>query len=460
MTDKSQHNQFHHSGFAHGELSIDYTEDSLKKMLSAGMGRPVLYLMQQDLAHYRDLIVDNCIHKRGYDRQLEPSRADYLLPLIRKSGEEDYYRQMILETLLEVEDGFDADQLSDFALIFAKSGDAEARMALYERFQQPDMNGEFNGAAQLVELDGIEGLLFVLDRIGSDAQLLEYYVDDTYLIRVAEERCGVEEVRSALEVAAKDNPNIAAFLQVVSKHYTTSLRVEDVMSIREPGYWVKHREEAVQDITWNEFKRKPGWEGLIGVWSRQASDSEMENVAKDVLSEDDPKKLESYLKIFSKRLFPLNPRRLIELVDSPSLLVSKRALSALANVQHDEVRTLFDRLIRDREWAAEAISLLETNYHAGDHLILEELLEQETDINRTHSMGLCITEVYKHNLVSECAGTLMLVYERTPCSRCRNKSVELLQELDKLPHWIVQECVYDAAEETRQIARQLLGESK
>jgi len=48
-----------------------------QKMLHAGMGRAILFLMNQDAAQYRDVILDACLHNYAYDQQCEGSRRVY-----------------------------------------------------------------------------------------------------------------------------------------------------------------------------------------------------------------------------------------------------------------------------------------------------------------------------------------------------------------------------------------------
>lgn len=43
-------------------------------MLHKGMGRAILYLLDQDLSQHRDLILDCCLHYYAYDQQLEDTR--------------------------------------------------------------------------------------------------------------------------------------------------------------------------------------------------------------------------------------------------------------------------------------------------------------------------------------------------------------------------------------------------
>jgi hypothetical protein len=52
---------------------------------------------------------------------------------------------------------------------------------------------------------------------------------------------------------------------------------------------------------------------------------------------------------------------------------------------------------------------------------------------------------------------VLWIYEKCPCRICRFQAVELLVARAMLPQWIAAECLWDAYEETREIAAKHLG---
>lgn len=423
-------------------------------MLFAGRGKAIHDLLSKDLSQYRGMILNYCTHLRAYDRQLEGSRADYLYPLIQKSGDSDFYCAEILKALNDVDDTFDAEQLFDFAVLFFRDGYTEAGDAIIDKFNRQDTIKDFNslvGAESIIDIKGIDGLIYVLDYIGSKPDFPNFFVD-MYLIKHAEDIYGEELVRQALDATRKENPNVNRFLDSISDFYTTSLDLDDIIRVNEQKLRSSDRSDGLKNMTWEQIKQQSDYYRLIRQWAESASDSEIEYVANDIPKEKDPQRLANYLRVFWKRPFPLHPEPLIRLFDHPNLKVSNSALNALSQISHPDVRALFERLVKIRDESVSAIYLLMSNYQDGDHLIIEKLLEQETDVYRLDSMVFRTCDVFESIDIPESLRSLLLVYEKSPCSSCRCRAVELMDKFDQLPEWIIDECVYDANEDLRALA--------
>lgn len=430
------------------------TTKELQKMLHAGMGRAILFLLNQDLSNYHDMILDNCIHDYAYDQQVEEPHAEYLYPLIKASGEGERYSKEILQALLETENYFDAEQLLDFAVLFTKDGNEKAREAIYEKIRLNNTSEVLTGEDQAIKLDGVKGLLFVLDIIGRDPVLMSYRHHDL-IIKAAEDVSSIEELRLALKQAALENLNIAAALSNM-KNYSTDWTAEEIVQRRE-----EKRESQInanglsEDTTWEEVKNSPIFKKLIFRWSNLASDDEFLNAAQDLDINEKPEMLKFHLRAFWKRPFPIDPSRLISLLDHPDKMLGVAAFSALEIVQHDEVRDLFYRVREDQEWASRAIGLLRSNYQSGNYRIILDLLQKETNPDNLHAMCSDTMDVYRDNPMQEGLQPLLFAYEKTPCTNCRNTCIETILEISELPEWMIEECLYDAYSETRELAAKL-----
>ncbi|MHB0999895.1 MAG: hypothetical protein ACYC27_11680 [Armatimonadota bacterium] len=433
----------------------NYKPDSLEYMLYAGRGKAILDLLGKDLSGYRNMILDYCTHRRAYDRQLEGSRADYLYPLIQKSGDSDFYCAEILKALNDADEMFDAEQLFDFSVLFFRDGYAKAGDAVIDKFNRQDTIKDFNslvGAEHVVDIKGINGLIHVLDYVGSKPDLLDFHAN-TYLIHYAEDIFGEELICQSLGAARKENCNVNRFLDCISDSYTTSLVLDDIIRVNEGKSQISDRFGYIEGMTWEQIKQSDG-HFPIRSWVESATDCEIEFAARDILLEQDPEKLAWYLQIFWKRAYPFHPAPLIQMLDSSNSKLSISAFNVLSQINHPDIRALFDRLIQNREWAASAIRLLVNNYQDGDHIIIEKLLEHETDVHKLDKMVFWVCNVFKCINVPESLRSLMLVYEKSPCSLCRYKSVKLMDALGQLPAWIIDECVYDADEDLRALAHE------
>ena len=96
------------------------------------------------------------------------NRATYVFELIKLSKQKEIIRQKILQGLLsEMEDTWAADQLFQLAFLFAKEGDTEFREAIYKRYAETTIdNSRWLGEDVILELDGLEGLLFIAESKG------------------------------------------------------------------------------------------------------------------------------------------------------------------------------------------------------------------------------------------------------------------------------------------------------
>lgn len=441
-------------------MQSSYDSASIEHMLTVGRGGAIIYLLGTDTSPCRCMILDHCIHNKAYDTQLENSRAGYLYPLIQRSPDRDFYRDAILQALRDADDESSVSQLFDFAVLFTHDGDESARFAIHEKFDKHDLKEIYPGAASLIEIEGIDGLLHVLDYIGSDSNLLDRYDDANYFISDVEEKHGIEETRQALAAAYEQNPNTRTYLDRISELYTPSLVLEDVIKSHCHEDPHTHLRNSIKGMSWQEFRRNPDSEKLAVSWSRSAPDDEIVKAANDIIYEKDPQKLALYLRIFHRHEFPLHPSILIDFTNSLSLRVSHATIMALSLIKHEDVRALFECLVQSPEWSDSAVRLLRSNYQEGDHLIIEKLLEQESDVHQLHSLSCALLDVYKHNPDQNAIKSLLFVYENNPCSFCRLGSVEQMHALGQLPDWIVRECVYDADESLRKLAQELLAKNK
>jgi hypothetical protein len=390
----------------------------------------------------------------AYDQQCEGSRADYLYQLLAGDPDLQFYRDTILSAARTTEDLHDLEQLLDFAVLFAREGDTEARDVIYERFRRSchtsetmDLDGEY----QIIELDGAEGLVTVLDGLVASSRGEDWVLESA--VEEAEMATSISEVCSMLLQAREKYPNIAAALDVLKDVYSPDWSPERIVEEREAAAnrRLSSRQEVHPGMTWREVKSSPDFERIIHDWPQSTSDEEFEACARDLDPNDEPKRLQRHLRAFRKRPFPLDPKPLIDLVDSASETTAIHALNALELVHHDDVRALFERLRYDQAWSHRAVGLLRHNYREGDEAIILEMLAGESDPDNLHVM--CIDAMYVHedNPLEPAAQTLLSIYDKTPCSVCRYKCLGHLQAIGAAPDWMLEECAFDAYADTREM---------
>jgi hypothetical protein len=152
-------------------------EDQFRKILQLGLGRAVLWARSHDMHEFRDAILDACLHCYAYDGQIEGTRAAYVLDLIAFLPDKGFYYGEVLKSLPGSGDDLDAAQRFHFAACLAFDGDNVAKRAMYESFDPGPKMGELMGI-DFLKMDGINGLLFVSEKIGGLLMVEPHEIDE------------------------------------------------------------------------------------------------------------------------------------------------------------------------------------------------------------------------------------------------------------------------------------------
>lgn len=359
--------------------------------------------------------------------------------MIRASGDPAFFESAVISSLSEPPKDWDTEQRFQIARLLAQSGNQSARQAMYSAF--PSLGKSTSDvAAEFVELDGVDGLLFVIDEIGAQLAQDPDRWDDGELLSSAGEICGREAVESSLGVAAKSNAGIRNYLDAVEANRT--LR----SSVSRPDASVLGYGEVLERI------RSGNASGILANWGRTASDSDLALAAHDLVQETDPRRLIAYLRMFRQRPFPLDVDFLLRLVVSQSDgPVPRHALSALAMIKHEKVRSLAFSLVESgASNRIYAVDLLIKNFREGDHGIVAAWWDAETDPDYLQSFGSSlVTFLSAHPGSPIEIGLLRNLYERQPCAHCRCGVVGHLLQLGGLTDDLGRECEYDSYLETR-----------
>lgn len=410
-----------------------------RKIVALGLGRAILHLRNHDAVRpYREIILDACLHNKAYDPQVEGSRAEYMLDLMRSSGDTAFYADAVVRSLAEEAGDWDDTQRFRIARLMAQSGNQSARHAMRSAFQAKKIS-DSSIATEFIELDGIQGLLFVIGQIGEQlAQNPDQWEDDA-LVAIAGDICGKETVETALKEASATDKNVKTYLSAVEEN--RMLRAIN-------------RHADPKDLTYEEVRsliEANKSTGLLWQWAQVASNTDMERAAHDLTKETEPKKLKSYLRLFGKRKFPLEPDYLLQLVAKPDGPVPRHALRALANIEHEKIRSLAFYLVETRSSLRDyAIDLLVKNFHDGDHATVEAWCDSEHDPGIVNAFDRSLRDFFAAHPNSENEVRLLRKsYEKEPCAHCRSFIVERLLELDSLTDTLKRECEYDSYSETR-----------
>lgn len=418
-------------------------KSEFRGLLARGSGRAILYARDHDVSDFRDILLDACLHGLSIEPQSEGTRAVYMLELLDYVPDRQLYCDVVLKALPAGADDWDTVQRFHFAACLAFDGNLEAKRLMYDSYQPGPRNGEAVGI-DFPEMDGIDGFLFVADKIGALLQTRPDEVDEGWLWSRSSERFGEQVALDALRAAAGENPRIGAYLASVEAHAAASasrdLERQKIMTLD-----YEQRKPRLSDI----------WFFGVSRWGEHASEENAMLAAHGLVQATDPKVQLAHLRLFARRRFPLDCDILLGLATSVHAQVAHAAVRALTQIVHPAVRELALHLIGNHSTArGGAIELIDRNYQPGDHQLLLAWFAAEEDRETLHTFERNLKNFWEHHPDD---GTkiqmLLTLYERGPCSFCREGVVQRLLERHALTPEIQAECAYDANEDVRNLVQ-------
>ena len=411
-----------------------------RESLHLGLGRAILYARDHDVREYRDVILDACLHCYSYDIQVEGTRADYMYELVGLLPDKAFYHDAVLNSLAATGDDRDAVQRFHFAACMATDGDEQAKRVMHDNYNPGPWHGESIGV-NFLDTDGIQGLLFVAEKMGVLLLAKPDEVDIGWVASRSKDVFGEQETWDALRDAGRENPQIEAFRQASEAsqkpHRTDSVRA------------------GIPSMSYAELLNRipANMPYLLWKWGEQASDPELELAARGLIAARDPEQQLRHVRIFSRRRFPLPPDALVALTDVEEERVGFWTVRALAHVTDPAVRELAFRLVKsDMSWRGESIALLNKNFEPGDHETVLGWFEAEEDSEARHSLGMDLRNFWKQHPDEKTeVHMLQSLYEKDPCSDCRERAVRRFIELGALTEEMRAECAYDANSDIRDL---------
>ena len=322
---------------------------NLFDILQKGLGRAFKYIEAHgDRDKISTDLLNACLHDLAYDPQCEPSRANYLFELISLTDNIDFYREKIFQALPIANNFWDAHQLYDLVLIWAKQGDTGAREIIYQTFSRQENNESWLGGNQIIQLDGIKGLLKVAKTVGKKLLQDDELWEDDWLISQARENYGADRVNSALEQAAANSIEIEAYLNAVKAHQANNA-IDKVQRQKR-----RDRSKNLKlDYILQKIAEPKCHFYLLNKFGINASDRDLEIIFDRLLQETKKEQLRRYLWVFKNRSFPRLDSRIFDLAAGDDEDIQYCAIAALSNNKSESVRSLaidlIDKLSCDRQ---------------------------------------------------------------------------------------------------------------
>jgi hypothetical protein len=426
------------------------TQDEFRDALQKGLGRTILYVKEYGAEEVQDDILHACLYNLAYDPQIEGHRVRYLFSLMDLTKNDQFYCQRILEALADVSNDWDEYQLLTLLRGFAQRGDEAAREALYAKFKEKQVSDYWSASEQIIELDGLEGLLYVVEKLGARLLREPDFTENNYMIAEAYERFGEETVTAALLERAESSDNVRAYLDKVVHNKETTVRPSS-----------RRRLELTFDniLSQIEVGSQQSRRYYYITVGRDASEEDIEPLFTGLLAETRTEQLLRYLWLFTKRTVPRLDKRLFELAMSENEALQKAAIGVIANIQDPSVHDFALQLLEEQPHSIyrDAIELFVKNYQAGDYQSIEMILDNGNDPEAIHSLGLDLINLAEKQSYQELENCLLWVYEHTPCAYCRSNVVKILIERNLASEALLLECLWDAFDETRDLAEAALS---
>ncbi len=435
------------------------TPAQFRTAVHTGHGRAMRHILEYGVSGLDEILISTAMFCPVYDAQVEDERAAWLVEMMSHA----HLNLKAFETIKDalhiepsVENYWDREHRCSVIMELAKHAVAGARDLLYAMFTQSavtssladqDQPDDLVGVDQIVELDGINGLLFIARKLGQcETQDPTLFVDHA-LLDAFDQREGSPIAREILEKAAKDDVDIQRFLLALGSPDDDD---EEEAVLTGGGTY----EQRMGRITAHDViahVRKDPDHGCIWLreWGLQADENARLTVFAALLDETSPLRLACFLRAFSATGPPYFSARLIPWIDVMEDEVGFVATQVLAHVSDPNLRDIAISRLTQAEPDINFIPLLTRSYLEGDHEIIENALCMIDDVDERHALLYDVLDLFEVNRVVGAAGSLIYVYEYTPCTNCRLRALELLTTLERLPDWIAEESKLDASEETR-----------
>ncbi|MDP5240459.1 hypothetical protein Q9Q94_13025 [Uliginosibacterium sp. 31-16] len=442
------------------------TKEEFSVALKRGQGRVFLHAQQFGLADVADVVLDACLSNPVFDRQCESSRAPWLFRLFCEAPEYAWLSSKILEALKTPSDDHDIEHLCELAALMGKKGDAAAAAALREKVlgQTFTTDDDQYGCHALILLDGQEVAIEIARRFGAlviespdlSAPPLNYLTDGTEILL---------ELENRLQSLAATDPTIDAFWQAQLAFPYRDME-PDTRSKEEcrQERRVRFREEnPVEKILADIAAGVGSTPGRYVSFGGFATDAELACVLQKLVTETDEDMCMRLLWIFRRTPLPDLPPKIWGLAASANDRLRAAAIAALAQSCDARVGDFARARLQSPDFSgneSEILDLFVKNYLPGDeHLIMSVMRRLLLDEDSAHDFGSSILKICEENESEHFGEMLEWAYKINPCTICRHRLVSEMRDSGRLDPEIAAESLYDADEDTRELAREWLAQA-
>ena len=330
--------------------------------------------------------------------------------------------------------------MCDLAVLFFNAGYIQAKEALYNRFEKTSDDGyEFCGQDQLIEIEGISGVLKVAEVVGQ--RILEKNDwEESWHVDNFQKKNKNLSVYNELKKAGKKNKFIAAYYKSILDNK-----------------WTLPKRRKFTTFSYNLVKEKIETNKFRAISTNRANDLSTEEVTKladELLMEKNQQKQELYLRFFAKRKFPFDYHSILKIASGKNPAKTRLvefSVEALKFFAGKDIRQLGIDKLNSQKNPFAYLNLLVSNYKKGDNKLLNEIANRSDNKDFIHSVGFGFRDIYEANNTKECKEPLEILYSKMNCGLCRKSVVQLLLDNNVLSDKILQEIKFDSNEELQKL---------
>ena len=408
--------------------------------LKRGTGEAYLIAKSNPTIDFSTYILKGALRNYAYDGQSEVSRAQYIFELISFSDKKEKIRKAVLKGLAtEQSDTWGLTHLFDLVKLFAQQGDNEARQAIYDRFLNNPIEGsDWVGHSEIIELDGLNGLIFIAEKFGKYINKNPNIWEDDSIIRRFQDYNPNIKAFGELERLSETNKFIKLYLDCIKRTEESSKSY-----VRETQNFKDIIDEVINSKPFLSYRR-----------TKELKEVELNKIAEELLEEKNKANIEKLLDVFTSHKFPFDSEFILKFAKQKATSknrINEHAIESLKFLRSDNIRQFAIDNIPKVKRPEPFTDILISNYKKGDHQLLTTVANRFENEHMIESLARSYVEIYKANKTKECQEPLEVLYNKMNCGIHRNGVIEVLIENHVLSEKIKTEIKYDSYLETREL---------
>ena len=402
----------------------------------------------------KEELLKACLTCLEYDSQLEGGRSVWIVYILDLAGDIKEYAGPIkaaLEAALSNTSDtikYDLQHLIHLGATLFNRGFGEFQSLLIEFCKHPEIQEDpYVLAEALIDVGAYFGLELVAELFESaKVENWERHLLYEYTCTHLDDKSDIDKF---LVEKAKDNQAIAAFIQAVKEE--EEKRKNNEVPIRTPMEQLT-LSQVMQAI---DAEEKPlRYVRTYKQFAKQASPQDLAVIAAKLETESDETRLYFYLYMFADRELPKVSNKVIGLLFSKNLNLSRAAQNALSQVKASAVRRVALTLLKDNKQRnkARGIDLLRKNFQLKDLKLVQQALVKFKQAGALHSAAMDAIDLAREVEDASIVKLLEWIHDATPCSICRFHVIEILIERNCAPFQMLYEAQWDTKPGTVNLA--------